>query len=289
MIQIVSKLKFNWLKGFREKFEESGFRVQVLAEPEYDKDVSLYLMMWSDAETIEFLNRYDVKNVTFLRRYELFMPSLEVMDFSKVNRLIVLNDYIQLILKNNFGADSTIIPNGVILNDWSYKKRSHGKDIAWVGYVDHRKNIQLAMEILSILPDDYTLHVAGEIRNAEAYHYANYIAFRSGKNVKWYHRVDDMDAWLEGKNYLLNTSVSEGCPNCVIEAMAKGIKPIVHAWPGADFLFGDDTFYFPYDAVNAMMESSEYDSEKYRKEVEDRFADSAYERVVKIAKEIIGA
>jgi hypothetical protein len=39
----------------------------------------------------------------------------------------------------------------------------------------------------------------------------------------------------------LSTSLSEGNPNNVIEAMAKGIKPVVHAWPGAEDQFPEDT------------------------------------------------
>lgn len=287
-IQIASGLNFNWIKGFKQKFEEAGFEVQVVKRLVFGKDVALYLPMWLDVDTFSFLHTYDVKNITFLRRYELFDGTLDHFDFSKVGRLVVLNDYIQAVVKSLYDVESVIIPNGVVLDDWTFKNRGHGKDIAWVGHVNHRKCLPLAMEILAILPDDYTIHVAGSVQNADAYHYANYVAYRSGRKIRWYDHVDDMDAWLEDKNYILSTSVSEGCPNAVIEAMAKGIKPVVHKWPGADYLFGDDTYYFPFDAASAMMADSEYNSNRYRAIVSRRFSDEPYDKVVKMAKEMIG-
>ena len=81
---------------------------------------------------------------------------------------------------------------------------------------------------------------------------------------------EEMNLWLEDKNYLLSTAISEGCPNNVIEAMAKGIKPVIHNWPGAKEMFPDLVFDTILEAKD-MLSGYEYDSQNYRDRVEKRF------------------
>jgi hypothetical protein len=46
---------------------------------------------------------------------------------------------------------------------------------------------------------------------------------------------EKMNEWLDSKNYLITTSISEGLPNNVLESLAKGIKPIIRDYPGNIF------------------------------------------------------
>jgi glycosyltransferase involved in cell wall biosynthesis len=89
--------------------------------------------------------------------------------------------------------------------------------------------------------------------------------------ITFYGHVRKMDKWLEDKNYLLSTATSEGCPNNVIEAMAKGIKPVIYAWPGAEEQFGENVFTIPGQAARMMQSSSEYKPKEYRRIVENKF------------------
>jgi glycosyltransferase involved in cell wall biosynthesis len=91
-----------------------------------------------------------------------------------------------------------------------------------------------------------------------------------------------LNEWWDGMDYCLSTSLSEGNPNNVIEAMAKGIKPVVHRWPGSEDQFPGHLFDTVQDAVRMITEGS-YNSESYRASVQDKFSLANIERVVDLA------
>jgi hypothetical protein len=92
-----------------------------------------------------------------------------------------------------------------------------------------------------------------------------------------------LDKWWDDKSFCLSTSISEGNPNNVIEAMAKGIKPIVHSWPGSEDQFPDD---LRFSTVREAVEAFEgpYDSFRYQGIVNEKFSLNNIERVVDLCE-----
>jgi hypothetical protein len=86
-------------------------------------------------------------------------------------------------------------------------------------------------------------------------------------------------------DYCLSTSISEGNPNNVLEAMAKGIKPIVHAWPGVETQFDSDMIWRTIDQAALSVVSETYESERYRTLVSERFSLDNIEAALDIALE----
>jgi len=43
---------------------------------------------------------------------------------------------------------------------------------------------------------------------------------------------DDVNAWLEDKDYYISPSILETYGMSIVEAMAKGIKPVIHNFYG---------------------------------------------------------
>jgi hypothetical protein len=76
-----------------------------------------------------------------------------------------------------------------------------------------------------------------------------------------------MNKWLDDKNYLVTTSISEGLPNNVLEALAKGIKPIVRDYPGNVF----NKFAYRNISELKLHLSSEYNSQEYRHMVKENY------------------
>lgn len=103
-----------------------------------------------------------------------------------------------------------------------------------------------------------------------------------------YGHVGDIDLWLEDKNYLLCTAISEGCPNNVIEAMAKGIKPVVHNWPGSESLFRGYVFNTVDEAVDMMSPQSPYRSGAYHNFADVIYGKNIYNNVVQLVQEVTG-
>jgi glycosyltransferase involved in cell wall biosynthesis len=245
-----------------------------------------YLFMWCNEDTVRFINtepKY-AKYIVYVRRYEVFGLAHEV-DWSKVDKVIMVNDWLAEELSREFTIKPEVIYNAIDESKWTYKKRIHGKNIAMVGYINQKKNLPLAIQIMSILPDDYTLHLVGGIQDGATWMYLKNLADDMKIRVVCYGQIphDEMDEWLEDKNYILSCAISEGCPNNVLEAMAKGIKPIVHNWPGAREQFGEYVFNTVSEAV-LMIGSMEYDSEAYARMVEHRFGEKNYKKL----KEVVG-
>ena len=49
--------------------------------------------------------------------------------------------------------------------------------------------------------------------------------------------VEDVPDFLEDKHFILSTSLWEGTHVAAMEGMAMGLKPLIHAWIGADEVY----------------------------------------------------
>jgi hypothetical protein len=48
--------------------------------------------MWLDQENFDFVTKYDVKNITYIRRYEFYTDLVDKLDWDRVDQAVVLND-----------------------------------------------------------------------------------------------------------------------------------------------------------------------------------------------------
>ncbi|KKN66858.1 hypothetical protein LCGC14_0467260 [marine sediment metagenome] len=284
-IQIVNQFHMQWIRGYNKVFHDC--EVKWTETPQHDNS-DVMIFMWMDDKTRDFINNNEKQctYVVFCRRYEIFTYDPASFDWSKVDKVIFVNDYLAEIFREHTGVTPEVVYNGVNPDIWSFEKRGHGKKVAWVGFVNQKKNLPLALQIMSKLPKDYELHIAGEIQCSATMDYLQVIAGSLGVKVILSGHVKDMDTWLEYKNYLLSTAISEGNPNNVIEAMAKGIKPVVHNWPGARQQFEGYTFNSVDEAVAMMSSESEYNSSAYLDMVNIKFGWNQYVTVRRIVDKL---
>ena len=71
---------------------------------------------------------------------------------------------------------------------------------------------------------------------------------------------DNLDKWLEDKNYILCTSVLESQNISVMEAMSKGIRPLIHNFVGANNIYPNRYIWNTIDECVDMLNSSYYNS-----------------------------
>jgi glycosyltransferase involved in cell wall biosynthesis len=277
-MQIVNPLPMQWEGKMKETFPEATWT----EKPTRGDDT--YLFCWCNEDTVHFINTEPkfAKYIVYVRRYEMF-GFVNQVDWSKVDKVIMVNNCLANELHRAFGVEPEVLYNAIDDSKWSYRKRTHGKKIAMVGYINQKKNLPLAMQIMSLLPHDYELHLAGGIQDGATWMYLKNLADDMRVKVRCYGQIphEDMDEWLEDKNYILSCAISEGCPNNVLEAMAKGIKPVIHNWPGAVEQFGDLVFNTVSEAA-LMIGSLSYDSEEYARMVEYKFGQKNYERLKEI-------
>ncbi|RVD50324.1 glycosyltransferase, partial [Mesorhizobium sp. M2D.F.Ca.ET.140.01.1.1] len=62
-------------------------------------------------------------------------------------------------------------------------------------------------------------------------------------NVQFDGWQDDMNQYLEDKHYLICTSLLESQHMSAMEAMAKGIKPLIHNFYGAKTIYDESVVW----------------------------------------------
>jgi glycosyltransferase involved in cell wall biosynthesis len=263
-----------WVPLFKREIESRGHEF-VLSKIPQKGDVVMH--GWASTDPVD-----GARNVMFLRRYELFETAPKVK-WSKVDHLIVCNDWIAERVKHKVDCPVSVVYNAADLDFWAYKERKPNKNVGMACHVHPKKNLPLALQIMDLLPD-YELHIAGDIQDGWTYEYLNHMAKIMRIKVYLYGGLtrEELNVWWEDKGVCLSTSISEGNPNNVIEAMAKGIKPVVHWWPGAEMQFGDACFRGVSEAA-LDIESDDYHSPAYRQIVQERYSVNNIKKAVDIA------
>lgn len=161
------------------------------------------------------------------------------------------------------------IPCAVDLNRWTYKERKSGFNIAVVGERWESKGSDIIPQIalkLQQLDERYKIHWLGKWSE---YHWdkawlEDFIA-RNDLPIIFYDWVESVDEFLEDKDYLLSASKKEAFGYNIAEAMAKGIRPLIHTFYGYEPLWGDSPWIWNgIDEVIDMITDGEYDSPAYR-------------------------
>lgn len=272
-----------WVPLYEKAFTSRGHQFGVF-EKVAPRDSDVVLHGWcTGTKSVD-----KARNIVFLRRYELFEGGLAKVEWSKTHALICVNSWFKGVAEQIFEAEKINVPVHLIYNaasfeKWKFSKRGHGKKIGMACFVHTKKNLPLALQILASLPKDYELHIAGAIQDPCLAEYLVHQSRAMDRDVHLHGQVpsNQLNEWWDGMDYCLSTSLSEGNPNNVIEAMAKGIKPIVHNWPGAEDQFQNHLFNTVDQAVKLIQ--GDYDSEVYRQEVEEKFSVKNIEKVVDMA------
>lgn len=275
-------MEMQWVGEYRKLFPNALWvKKWTIDASDFIPDVMLH--MWCDIDTANDVASVPCKHIVFIRRYEWYYGYWQKVDWRKVSEVIMVNDFLAKQFEKQTGIKPHVVYNAVNTAQWKFRERKHGKNIAWVGFINQKKNLPLALQILAELPDDYALHLAGSIQDNATMDYLDNIGKSIKRKIYWNGQIPhaQMDLWLEDKNYILSTAISEGCPNNVIEAMAKGIKPVVHDWTGAREQFGEAVFDTIPEAVKMMTEEP-YESKKYLEKVENSFGLSNYQKVKEI-------
>jgi glycosyltransferase involved in cell wall biosynthesis len=162
------------------------------------------------------------------------------------------------------------IPCGVNLDRYTFRERKPGFDIAVISEKWISKGTDLILQIalkLKQIDPRYKIHWLGQRSDANwEYAYFDDFVEHHKLNIEFTNILNDgrsVDDFLEDKDYLLHASHKEAFSYATAEAMAKGIRPILHRFYGADNLWPGITWDSLDDAVD-MITDGTYDSASYR-------------------------
>lgn len=252
------------------------------------------VLKWADTVWIEWADQSAINVTRFerllfqkqvilrLHSYEAFTKYLDYIKWSTVTDLIFVAEHIKKIVLRKYPkiVDNVdrihVIPNGIDTNKFKLSRRTKGKDLAYLGYLNFKKAPTLLFtafaELLKIDPE-YKLHIGGEFQEER---YALYFEQMQknpvfAKQVKFHGWIENPEEWLKDKSHIICTSVLESQGKGIMEAMSMGLKPIIHNFVGADTIYPKKYLWSTASEFCEMIILDEYKPEEYRRYVKDNY------------------
>ena len=228
-----------------------------------------------------------------LHSYEAFSEYPSQVKWEKVEKVIFVADHIRsFVLENTLALkkeQTVVIPNGVDLEKYTYNERKPGFNIAYVGYINYKKGPMLLLHAFKAIYDKdkrYKLFIAGQFQDSRDVLYFKQMIkeWKMEKNIIFQGWQDNLNAWLENKNYILCTSLLESQNMSVMQAMAKGIKPLIHNFVGAKDIYDSKWIWNSIEECKQLVARNEYVSREYREFVQQFSIDIVQKEIRKSLK-----
>ena len=271
------------------KFANQRFQVHVFEE---QTEEELYeLMKWSDISWFEWCTNLAVigskqpkvcKNIIRLHRYEAYGQWPELVNWANIDILVTVgNSFVKDALIHtvpNLESQTSVvtIPSGVDLEKFTFSERRRGKNIAFLSNLRTVKNPALVlqcMQKLHYIDAEYRLFFGGISQNRALEQYLNYMVDALDlRDVVFFDGwQEDVRSWLEDKDYIVSTSIIESQGMGLLEAMACGLKPVIHNFPGAEEIFPSEFLFNISEEFCEQILSDTYEPKRYRRFVEEKY------------------
>jgi glycosyltransferase involved in cell wall biosynthesis len=251
------------------------------------------MLQWCDIAWLEWCTEQAVaisrmpkvcRTIVRLHRYEAFRPWPEQVQWENIDALVTVgNDVVvqrllQRIPDLRRRTRVVPIPNGVDINRFAFRDRPRGKNLAFLARIHILKNPMMLLQGLARLRSidpEYRLFFAGDFQDDGVLQgYLQYAAEEMGLTDAlifdgW---QKDVAAWLEDKHYLVSASIVEGHPVSVLEAMARGLKPVIHVYPGCRDCFPAEYLWRTLDEFCERILTDPYRPAEYRDYVAKNFS-----------------
>ena len=278
-----------FLKDIYE-FTQHRFEVRLF---EGKTEEELYkLMQWSDISWFEWCTDLAVigskqpkqcENIIRLHRYEAYGPWPQQVNWQNIDTLVTVgNSFVRDILISNVPDIENLtsivtIPNGVDLDKYAFTNRQRGKNIAFLCNIRAIKNpamVLQCMQKLHYIDPEYRLFFAGQFQDLAIEQYIKHMVdvLELKKVVFFDGWQEDVCSWLRDKDYIVSTSFIESQGMGILEAMACGLKPVIHNFPGANNIFPSDYLFNITEEFCDKILSASYEPRKYRSFVEENYS-----------------
>jgi 2-polyprenyl-3-methyl-5-hydroxy-6-metoxy-1,4-benzoquinol methylase/glycosyltransferase involved in cell wall biosynthesis len=274
------------IAGLSEEYETR--KIVVTEYPQIDKGMEWADICWFEwcDELVIYGSKLEIAKrkrlICRLHRYEVFSGFPKNVAWENVDKLIIVASHLKRFLVSSIPdiekqVSIETVENGVDLEKYNFKERTKGFNLAYVGYIHSRKNPVLLLQIINQLvkrDKRYKLYIAGQFQEPLIEVYWNYQIKQMGleNNVIFEGWKEYISNWLENKNYILSTSIHESFGYGIAEAMAKGIKPVIHNFIFAGEIWDKRYLFNTIDEAVGMIEEKSYHSMEYRKFIEENYS-----------------
>lgn len=243
------------------------------------KEADVLVMCWANEAAIHMTNnlpKLAKKYIVIVRSYEIFYGFLNKINWKNVDAAIFVNQGFYSEYKDKLGCKCYYMPNAIDCEEWKMQDHKESYNLGWVANLNHKKGLNIIPHIMNelcSLNKNYKLHLVGKIQEPRFIIYCNHLFKEMGieENIIFDGYCENIKEWWKDKDYCLTCSVTEGHPNNVLEAMALGVKPIIHNWIGAKESFPNNLIWTNLKECIDLIHYREYDGLEYRRFVEDNY------------------
>lgn len=255
------------------------------------------LCQWADVAWVEWLAEHaeavcrrhrPCRVLARVHSYEAYSDHPGAINWNNLDVLVSVAEHVLVLLQSRVPGlrdkvRSVVIPNGLHMERFP-ARAAHAatKRLAWVGTLRHTKNFPLALQCLKAIRDrdpEWTLHVAGDypawsaVEAMENLVYNQHMIAEMGLAgaVTFCGNVADMPAWYADKDALLSTSIRESFGYAIAEATATGLKPVIHAFPGARNIWPRESLFTTVDECARLVLDTTHDPAALREFVRKRY------------------
>jgi glycosyltransferase involved in cell wall biosynthesis len=169
-----------------------------------------------------------------------------------------------------------IIPKGVNLDRYVLRRRTRGKNLVCLGGLTMEANPAFLLQCLQklhYLDPAYHLFFSGAFESPALEQYVRYMVGTLGlaEVVSFEPCPGDLNGWLSDKHFMVAGGIGDEQVEALLTGMACGLKPVVHNFPGADKLFPPAYLFNIAEQFCEQVLSGAYESESYRRFVEERY------------------
>lgn len=214
------------------------------------------------------------KLIVRLRCQDMYHPVLREVDWSRVDALIVPDEKSRVGLLEWLdvipaGLQVAAVGPGLETETMVFVPKARGKRVAAIGPWDAASNPMFLLQCVQkmhYVDADMRFHLAGEFTDPVVENYVLDMIERleldncvilDGRPRNW-------SRWLRDKHYIMSTALDARGMAGVYRGMAAGLKPVVHAFAGAEEYLGREHLFLIAEQFCEQITGGEYEPESYR-------------------------
>lgn len=206
----------------------------------------------------------DKKVILRMHSFEILNRQAGRINFPMITDLVFVSHYMRDLFERvlpgrlHSGHRVHIIHNGIQLERFPFISGRGRKKIAFVGKLDAKKDPMLMIQAFAFLlrrHPELELHVAGGPDDNRYYLSIPDFLAKNGLEqcTHFYGHVKDIPGWLADKDFILCTSPIESQGVGLLEAMHRGLRPLIYDFPGAEDLYPQAYLWRNLDELEALL------------------------------------
>ncbi len=198
-----------------------------------------------------------------MHSYEILNGMCAKVNYGRVDDVIFVTNYMRELFERKFPnrLENTrvhVIHNGIDLAKYPFIPGKSGRKIAFVARIEAKKDPMLLLQAFTFLlhrHPEVELHAAGAPDNNR--YYLSMPDFLNKNNLAgsahFYGHQNNIPKFLADKDFIICTSPFESQGVGLLEAMHRGLRPLIYSFPGAETLYPQAWLWKNLDELEALM------------------------------------